>query len=70
MRPPSGSAAAIASAEWPLKVPISSTRCGCPNQTSISSSRPAIGPVSICGELSVCRVSSASSASSGSAGEL
>ena len=30
MRPPSGSAPAIASAEWPLKVPISSTRCGRP----------------------------------------
>ena len=53
MRPSSGSAAAIESAEWPLKVPISSTRRGRPNQTSSSSSRPAIGPVSMSGEPSV-----------------
>ena len=58
------------SAEWPLKVPISSTRRGRPNHRSSSSSRPAIGPVSMSGEPSVRSVSSASSESNGSAGEL
>src|SRR3954471_12023526 len=69
IRPPSGSAAAIASAEWPLNVPISSTRCGRPNQTSSSRNRPATGPVSICVMPSSVAVSADSSASRSSCGE-
>ena len=69
MWPSAGSAAAIESVAWPLKVPISSTRRGCPVQTRSSSSRPATGPVSIWAEPSERRVSSERAASQGSCGE-
>ena len=62
--------AAIESVAWPLKVPISSTRRGWAAQTSISSKRPATGPVSIWPEPSVRCVSSDSAASHGSCGEV
>src|ERR1700751_4749199 len=70
MRPPSGSAAALARAEWPLNVPTPSTRSGRPNHTSSSRNRPATGPVSICGEPRVPSVSADSSARSSSCGEV
>ena len=70
MRPPSGSAAAMASAECPLNVPISRMRCGCPNHTSSSRNRPATGPVSICGVPRTSAVSADSSARSSSCGDV
>ena len=69
MRPPSGSAAAIESAEWPLNVPISSTRCGCaaPDEQLEEPPRDRAGQ-----HLRRCRarraVASESSASSASCG--
>ena len=68
IRPSGGSAAAIDSDEYPEYVPSSSTRRAPLAHTSISRNRPSIVPVSIAGERSDSRVSSASRAMNGGGG--